>query len=123
MKIAKIQKDLDDGPLTVFAPNNTAFEELGADALHDILSDKKLLEDILSYHTINDVVKAGDLICNGITPMGNNQDSATICEGGKIYQKGKKNYANDMPEIIQTDIETCQGVIHVVGKNRLRFGF
>ena len=115
VQVAELQDALSVGTWTVFAPTNKAFEELGSDVLDTILADKDLLTDILLFHAVDDVVKAEDLYCTGLTEMANGQDSRTVCLGSKIFQKGGNNPRNDMPEIVQTDIETCQGVIHVVG--------
>lgn len=114
MQLAGLGDALSEGTWTVFAPTNTAFEELGQELLDTVLADKALLTDILLFHAVDEVVKAEDLFCTGQTEMANGQDSRTVCKGGKIFQKGGSNPRNDMPEIVQTDIETCQGVIHVV---------
>lgn len=116
MQLAGLGDALSEGAWTVFAPTNTAFEELGQELLDTVLADKALLSDILLFHAVDEVVKAEDLFCTGLTEMANGQDSRTVCRDGKIFQKGGSNPRNDMPEIVQTDIETCQGVIHVVGK-------
>ena len=42
---------LDLGPVTIFAPTNEAFAELG-DALNDVLADVPLLRSILLYHVV-----------------------------------------------------------------------
>ena len=42
------------------------------------------------------------------------QDSRTVCGDGVIYQKGGANDRALMPKIVTTDIETCQGLVHVI---------
>ncbi|ESO89543.1 hypothetical protein LOTGIDRAFT_74733, partial [Lottia gigantea] len=42
----------DQSPITVFAPTNDAFNELGSDVVQKILADKDLLKTILTYHVI-----------------------------------------------------------------------
>ena len=48
--------------------------------------------------------------------MTNGKESRTICEDGATYQKGGGNSDDDRPEITNTDIEACNGVIHVVSE-------
>ena len=38
------------------------------------------------------------------------------CSGDGIFQKGGGNPRSNMPQIIDSDIETCQGFVHVVGE-------
>lgn len=60
-----------------------------------------------------------ELECTATVEMANGQNSRTVCKGGmmrRYFQKGGSNPSNDMPEIIQMNIPTCQGYIHVVGK-------
>ena len=106
---------MSEGDWTVFAPVDTAFLGFGC-RLPSVLADKDLLTDILLFHAIDDVVGSDDLMCTERTEMANGQDSRTVCVGDDIFQKGGSNPRNDMPKIVQTDIETCQGYIHVVGK-------
>jgi len=113
IKAAGLDDTLSSGNWTIFAPTNKAFEELH-DFLGNISSDGELLKDVLLFHAIEDAVKSSDLKCKATVEMQNGQDSRTVCRGSKIYQKGGSNPNNDMPEIIQTDIKTCQGYIHVV---------
>ncbi|KAL3921668.1 MAG: hypothetical protein SGARI_006626, partial [Bacillariaceae sp.] len=119
VKAAGLGDALSSGSWTVFAPTDEAFDKLGS-LLDDVLADTDLLTDILLFHAVDDVVASSDLECNtmgddGLVTMANGQDSRTVCHPtGEIFQKGGANPRNAMPEIILTDIETCQGFIHVV---------
>ena len=117
---AGLKDALNSGEWTVFAPINQAFEELGEDRLTEILADPYLLQDILLFHAVDDKVSSYDLECTVRVEMANGQDSRTVCTGNgnnkKYHQKGGSNPRNDMPEIIEFDIQTCQGYIHIVGK-------
>ncbi|KAL3903803.1 MAG: hypothetical protein SGARI_005220, partial [Bacillariaceae sp.] len=125
VKAAGLGEALSSGKWTVFAPTNEAFAKLG-DTLDAVLADTALLTDILLFHAVDDVVGSEDLVCNtgggnGLVEMANGQDSRTICEhtasgGEAIFQKGGSNPSNAKPEIIMTDIKTCQGYIHVVNE-------
>ena len=101
--------------LTVFAPTDDAFLALGA-VLDAALADLTLLTDILLFHVVAGKVASTDLVCAALVPTLNGQDSRTICSGGQIFQKGGSNPRSGAPRIVVTDIATCQGFIHVVGK-------
>ena len=111
---AGLSDALNGGKWTVFAPTNAAFAELG-DTLDAVLSDPDLLTDILLFHAVGEkALKAKDLRCKKTTEMANGKDSRTVCRRGDIYQKGAGNPRSDMPKIVDTDIDACNGVIHVV---------
>ncbi|XP_077983064.1 transforming growth factor-beta-induced protein ig-h3-like [Glandiceps talaboti] len=49
------------GPLTIFAPNNDAFDQLNPDILKQLETNQTFLRDILLYHTVNASVVDNDL--------------------------------------------------------------
>jgi len=98
---------------TAFAPTNKAFKELGR-ILGDISGNTELLADILSFHAVGKIIRSKDLECKETITMMNGQDTRTVCEGKNIFQKGGGNPRNDKPKIIEADIETCQGYVHVI---------
>ncbi len=94
-----------DGPFTVFAPTDEAFGALPPGTLEALLDDTEALAGILTYHVVPGRILAGDL-SDGIqvaTVQGQNV-TITLSGGARI------NDAN----IIQTDIEARNGVIHVI---------
>ena len=110
---------LDDysGNFTVFAPIDAAVEKLGDVAIAYLFAPEnvELLGELLAFHVVEDeILFAGDLECQERTEMSNGKDSRTVCRKTGTYQKGKGNSDEDRPEIIEVDIETCNGVIHVV---------
>mgnify|MGYP005832201151 CR=1 FL=1 len=42
-----------EGPYTVFAPTNAAFEKLPAGTLESLLADKEALTKVLTYHVVS----------------------------------------------------------------------
>ncbi|MEL6944362.1 MAG: fasciclin domain-containing protein, partial [Bacteroidota bacterium] len=103
-----------NGPFTVFAPTNAAFDALGVDL--STLSDDALTE-ILLYHVFGAQVNAGD-IAEGQTylgmaaatgPNGTNLSLLVENTGGKVTINGDVN-------VTATDIAGKNGVIHVVDK-------
>ena len=97
-----------EGPFTVFAPTDDAFAALPEGTVESLLlpENKQALTDILLYHVVSGKVMAADVV---------NLESATTVLGKDVAIKvdGGKVYINDA-EVIITDIETSNGVIHVV---------
>lgn len=95
-----------DGPFTVFAPTDDAFAKLPAGTVEGLLKDPKALANILLYHVLPGKVMASQ-ITDGLT--------ATTAQGSDVTfsivdDKAKINEAT----IVTTDIETANGVIHVI---------
>lgn len=94
------------GPFTVFAPTDEAFAKLPAGTVEGLLKDPKALANILLYHVVPGKVMASQ-VTDGLkakTAQGSTV-SFSIVDG-----KAKINDAN----IVTTDIETANGVIHVI---------
>ncbi|QEL15710.1 fasciclin domain-containing protein [Limnoglobus roseus] len=96
-----------DGPITVFAPTNAAFEKLGKDKLAELHANKKKLAEVLLSHVVKGKVTAEDvkkLKGKDLDTMGSkfavrtNADAITV--GG----------AN----VTKTDIVCKNGIIHVI---------
>jgi transforming growth factor-beta-induced protein len=98
-----------DGPFTVFAPTDEAFAALPEGTLDTLLlpENKQQLTDILLYHVIPGRVTAADVVglTSATTVLG--KDATIKVQDGKVL-------LNDNVEIIITDIETSNGVIHVI---------
>ncbi|HSB02125.1 MAG TPA: fasciclin domain-containing protein [Anaerolineales bacterium] len=98
-----------EGPYTVFAPTDKAFAALPAGTLDSLLlpENKQQLTDILLYHVVSGKVMASDVV---------NLTSATTVLGkdATISVKDGKVFLNDDVEVVITDIETTNGVIHVI---------
>jgi len=96
-----------DGPFTVFAPTDEAFAKLPAGAVDALLADPSGdLTQILLYHVVPGKVMAADL-SDGLEAATLQGDKVTfkLSDGGAMV-----NDAN----IVATDIETSNGVIHVI---------
>lgn len=102
-----------DGPFTVFAPTNAAFEKLEKEKPGTIAAllkpeNKGLLTQVLTYHVVPGKVMASDVtkLQSGTTVKTLNGQSitVTISEGVKV----------DNAKVIATDIVGKNGVIHVI---------
>jgi uncharacterized surface protein with fasciclin (FAS1) repeats len=100
---------------TVFAPTDQAFGDLPHGTLEALLNDKKALTDILLFHAVaGKKVYSKDLECTHTIEMANGKESRTVCRGKGVFQKGAGNPRKNMPRITSTDIEACNGLIHVI---------
>ena len=101
-----------EGPFTVFAPTDEAFAKLPAGTLEDLLKPENLetLTNILLYHVVPGKVMAADVV----KLDGQMVDTALEGKQIKITVKDGKVYLNDTVQVIITDIETSNGVIHVI---------
>ena len=101
-----------EGPFTVFAPTDEAFAKLPAGTVEDLLKPENLetLTNILLYHVVPGKVMAADVV----QLDGQMVDTALEGQQIKITVKDGKVYLNDTVQVIITDIETSNGVIHVI---------
>ncbi|MBB4211943.1 putative surface protein with fasciclin (FAS1) repeats [Rhodothalassium salexigens DSM 2132] len=99
-----------DGPYTVFAPTDAAFAALPEGTLDSLLKpeNKAKLTAILTYHVVPGKVMAGDL-------AGKTLDVATV-QGGKVDVDGTDGVTVDGARVVMADIETSNGVIHVIDR-------
>jgi uncharacterized surface protein with fasciclin (FAS1) repeats len=95
------------GPLTVFAPTDEAFAKLPAGTLESLLKDPEALKKILLYHVVSGKVMADKVV--GMTSADSVAGPAI-----KISVKDGTVYLNDTAKVVTTDIETSNGVIHVI---------
>lgn len=63
---AGLGDQLEDGPFTVFAPSNDAFEAIPENVFDSIVADLDLLSSILGYHVVvGDALSADELVAAG----------------------------------------------------------
>lgn len=98
-----------EGPFTVFAPTDDAFAKLPAGTIDELLKpeNKQALTDILLYHVVSGKVMASDVIGLSAAPTVLGKDITIKVKDGKVY-------LNDTVQVIITDIEASNGVIHVI---------
>jgi uncharacterized surface protein with fasciclin (FAS1) repeats len=96
----------EDGPYTVFAPTDEAFAKLPEGTLENLLEDKEALQRILLYHVVSGKYTSKDVV--ELT------EAATLAKANfSINVSDGKVKVNDS-NVISTDIETTNGVIHVI---------
>lgn len=100
--------------LTVFAPTDAAFAKLPKGTVEDLLKpqNRHKLADILKYHVVPGRVNAAQL------PRGK-ASVRTIKRGGDetVTTRRLGRFVRvDRARVIQADIETSNGVIHVINR-------
>ena len=95
-----------EGPFTVFAPTDEAFDALPEGVLDALLlpENKDALTSILTYHVVSGEVMAADVTA-GDVPTVEGSTIAITTDGGV-----KVNEAN----VTATDVDASNGVIHVI---------
>ncbi len=95
-----------EGPLTVFAPTDDAFAALPEGTIDALLADIPALTDILLYHVVEGKVMAADVVSLAEAPTLQGTSAPISVEDGNVFVAGA--------QVIITDIETSNGVIHVL---------
>ncbi|MDJ0497184.1 MAG: fasciclin domain-containing protein [Acidimicrobiia bacterium] len=96
-----------DGPFTVFAPTEEAFAALPEGTLESLLEDPEALAEILTYHVVSGKVLAEDVV--GLTSATSVQGSdigIEVVDGGVVL--------NGSANVVATDVEADNGVVHVI---------
>jgi len=97
-----------DGPFTVFAPTDDAFDALPEGTVASLLEDIPSLTEVLTYHVVAGEVMAADVV--GLT-------SATTLQGNDLQVEVMNGMVMiDGANVLITDIIGSNGVIHVIDK-------
>merc|ERR1712093_859176 len=111
VKAADLVKTLkSEGPFTVFAPTDEAFARLPKGTLASLLKseNKAKLQDILTYHVVSGSVKAADIVkLTGVKTVQGQQVDITVKD---------HRVSVDGANVVKADIETGNGVIHVIDR-------
>jgi uncharacterized surface protein with fasciclin (FAS1) repeats len=104
-----------DGPFTVFAPTDDAFAALPAGTLDALLADPTGdLASILTYHVVEGEVLAADvagLDGQAVTTVNGATFTVNVGDDGSV---SLTDAAGNEVGVVQTDIQTSNGVIHVL---------
>ena len=97
-----------DGPFTVFAPSDAAFEALPSGTVETLLKpeNKEQLVNILTYHVLPGKVMSGDIAGKSL--------EVTMVNGGTAKINATYSVKIDGANVVTADIEASNGVIHVI---------
>ena len=111
---------MSEGPFTVFAPTNKAFEKLPEGTVKTLLmaENKATLQAVLKYHVVSGKYNAKDII--KLIKKGNGKAKLNTVNGGVlvVWLKGKAVYITDengnSAMVTIADVNQSNGVIHVI---------
>ena len=97
-----------EGPFTVFAPTDEAFAALPEGTVENLLKpeNKDQLIAVLTYHVVPGKVMSGD-IAGKMMPV-------KTVQGSELDVDATDGVKVDGASVVQADIETSNGVIHVI---------
>ena len=104
---AKLNGALDGKPhITVFAPNDQAFQKVSMSQLTSLLADQGRLKKVLTYHVVDKRITPNDL------PNG----SFTTLEGGKLTTSGSGTdfKVNGTAHIVCGNIKGANATVYVI---------
>ena len=96
-----------EGPFTVFAPTNAAFDALPAGLVDKLLmpENKDVLVKILTYHVVSGAIMAADVTAGDVASVEGGMIAVTTNDGG-VQVNGAS--------VVSPDILASNGVIHVI---------
>lgn len=109
-----------DGPFTVFAPTNAAFEKLPAGTVPTLLKaeNKEMLQGILTYHVVAGDFKAADIVAAIKKGKGtatfktvNGVELKAMLDGKNVKLQ---DAAGNVSTVTIADVNQSNGVIHVI---------
>ena len=95
-----------EGPFTLFAPTDDAFDALPEGAVAALLANIDELTEVLAHHVVGGTFMSEDLN-NGDVLTTANDDNLTVTVDGMTYMI-------DMATVISANIEASNGVVHVI---------
>jgi transforming growth factor-beta-induced protein len=103
-----------EGPFTVFAPTNTAFEALLADLGFSSLDDipLELLQNILLNHVVSGDVRSTDLSTGYVKTLATGPDASNL----DIYVDLSNGVVINSANVTAADVVASNGVVHVIDK-------
>jgi uncharacterized surface protein with fasciclin (FAS1) repeats len=103
-----------DKIFTVFAPVNSAFDNLPSELADTVTAEANVLEFLLLTHVVSGEFLSSDLQCGGEISMVSKAETTTVCEDDDLFQSGGGNSAILLPKVTKADTVACNGVIHTV---------
>ncbi|PRX55498.1 fasciclin domain-containing protein [Flagellimonas meridianipacifica] len=109
-----------DGPFTVFAPTNDAFNDLlnqldDFDGFDDFDEDaeQQLLASILQYHVISGTEAFSNNLSDGTVLTTLQTEEITVNVDGGVFIEDK---TEELAEVVSADNDASNGVVHIINK-------
>eukprot|EP00613_Pedinella_sp_CCMP2098_P000575 CAMPEP_0171621764 /NCGR_PEP_ID=MMETSP0990-20121206/16813_1 /TAXON_ID=483369 /ORGANISM="non described non described, Strain CCMP2098" /LENGTH=203 /DNA_ID=CAMNT_0012187375 /DNA_START=215 /DNA_END=822 /DNA_ORIENTATION=- len=106
--LAELMGDKAKAEVTLFAPIDAAFADLGADGLAELMGDKAKLTSMVKFHML-----AGKQL--GPSFRNDNEKKLTTLQGSDLVvdSDGKSAFVNDA-KVETYDVETDEGLFHII---------
>ena len=101
----------DEGPYTVFAPSDDAFDTLPPGFIDGISGGDETRTDIVTYHVVEGEVFAADLTDGMEVEMLNGESLTVGVDGDEVTLT---DGSGETVSVVTPDIEADNGVIHVI---------
>ncbi|OAN60291.1 fasciclin [Balneola sp. EhC07] len=97
-----------EGPYTVFAPTNEAFENLPEGVLNELLKpeNKEKLLAVLTYHVV-----PGEVMSDDVTKT---MKAKTIQGSNASIKSNGESVMIENAEVVKADMDASNGVVHVI---------
>ncbi|MBO6571303.1 MAG: fasciclin domain-containing protein [Balneola sp.] len=97
-----------EGPYTVFAPTNEAFENLPEGVLNELLKpeNKEQLVAVLTYHVV-----PGEVMSEDVTKT---MKAKTIQGSNASIKSNGESVMIENAEVVKADMDASNGVVHVI---------
>jgi len=98
-----------EGPYTVFAPTNQAFEQLPDGALEQLLKpeNRAMLQQLLEHHVVSGELPASELETGRVEAL-SGELAVEVADDGSVTV-GRAN-------VVQPDVQAGNGIVHVVDR-------
>ena len=97
-----------EGPFTIFAPINSAFDKVDPATLEGLLADTEALTGILTYHVIAEQLSSADLLAGGTFTTVNGAELT-------IAQVGETAVINGGAAAVQcADVPVANATVHLI---------
>jgi uncharacterized surface protein with fasciclin (FAS1) repeats len=96
------------GPYTVFAPTDAAFKKVPKATLNALLHNRAKLKAVLLYHVVAGKVTAADVVKLSSAKTLNGKSVRIRVSGMNVFVNSAK--------VTTADVETSNGVIHVINR-------
>jgi uncharacterized surface protein with fasciclin (FAS1) repeats len=97
-----------EGPFTIFAPVNSAFEKIPAADLDAVLADTELLTSILTYHVVPEQLSSTELADAGTVATVNGAELEVTMEGETLMVNG------DEATVVCADVPTANATVYLI---------
>lgn len=97
-----------EGPYTVFAPTNEAFENLPEGVLNELLKpeNKEQLVAVLTYHVI-----PGEVMSDDVTKT---MKAKTIQGSNASVKSNGESVMIENAEVVKADLNASNGIVHII---------